>query len=539
MSRQSYEDRRAGRPMGRSAGRSVGRNPLGCVVAGLTLVCLLSGGPVRAQSDRDAEFAEILLRSDYLDLAELEARRIESEARYGTTVRGDAGYLLVQILKQKARVTQGSEKQAILDEVGKLIEELAQKYPSHSQSSVADLERLQARLSEAEAFMSLARDGEEGADEKREQAVAIYKEVTESFDAVIASIADRLKKVQKDGDRSALMDMMFKRDLAEYLRANAYFTYGQALNKDASDRTELLEKAHELFSNFFDDRGMFFNLSTLSYIGRGKAEIELGRFEDAMMTFEEAQYIEARPSGDPAHDRQQETFVKDIQTEATYWMINASVAAGQHEKGIEGFEMLKQQLPEYLDTHFGKIAVFEYAKALAAKGRLRAAGDAIDLVLQRSMKSAGVLPGYDIDRYGVSACKALADIYATSTGFFPAPLQYRAGQGFFFKRDFEGATYALKGVLASSASDEERQVYGPKALSDLGAAYEYIGRPYESALAYQGLYRMFPECDQANSAMRNTKRLFAELAAKDAWYRTLSDEVTRDQQELLSGVGAE
>ena len=67
------------------------------------------------------------------------------------------------------------------------------------------------------------------ASEKRDQAIAINKEVTEAFDAVIYSISDRLKNVQKYGDLSALMDIMFKRDLAENQRANAYFTYGQAI----------------------------------------------------------------------------------------------------------------------------------------------------------------------------------------------------------------------------------------------------------------------------------------------------------------------
>lgn len=508
---------------------------LGLGLLVLAAVLFAAPGSARAQSERDGEFIDILARAGYTDLAEEEARRIEASAKYPTNVRGDAGYALFRILKAKARAASGARAQELLAEATKLIEELKQKYPTHSYSDIADLERLQAKLAEADALLTSAAEAESEAEAAahNERAVAVFKAVLGDFDAVIDAMNESLEEDYSE-------DVEFKRDLAEYLRANAYLSYGTALGKlGEGGKKEALERSFELFSRFFDDRGTFFNLWTLSYIGKAKALIELERFDDAEELLSMVGDIEPPGHPDPDIHRQQVQFVKDLRAEGTYWRLKALARAGQGGKAIEVFKRFEQSFPGYLKTHFGKLAVFEYARALAGIERFREAGDAVGVVLKASMQSSNLIPGYDIDRYGVSACKVLAEISERNTGFFPAPLQYRAGQGFFFKGEFEKATYALKGVLASGASDAERALWGPKALLDLGRAYTHNKRPFEAALAYQGLYRMFPEAEASDAAMKWSKQLFEQLAEKDAWFRNLADEVTRDEQELLTGVRAE
>ncbi|GIW72616.1 MAG: hypothetical protein KatS3mg102_2158 [Planctomycetota bacterium] len=278
----------------------------------------------------------------------------------------------------------------------------------------------------------------------------------------------------------------------------------------------------------------------LAYLGRGRAELELGRLEDAEATFGEALYLEV-PFRHPNPERHAELvqFVLDAKAEAYYWLLVSQVRARRFEAAVETFRRMTQQFPQGKDTHFGKLAVLTYGKALAGLGRYTEAGEAIQQVLDAAMRSEKVIPGYDIDPYGVSACKTLAEIAEQTTGFFPAPLQYRAGQGFIFKRELEKATWALKGVLAGARTERERQTWGPRALLDLAIAYERLGRLYEAALAYQGLYRMFPDDARADRALRLARQRYQELAERDRWFRALADEVTRDIQVRLSGIGAE
>lgn len=495
------------------------------VFAGATVAC--------AQAARDAEFASIVLGRGYGDVAEWEARRIEADASYDVQVQGDAGYLLARILKLKAAANPERAPE-LLREQGVLIDELKRKYPAHPMSSVADLEQLQVRLREAEALLNraAAEEDEALAVVKRAEAVDVFHQVLEQFDGVIAGMAKRLSKDSSDGN------MRFKRDLAEYLRANAYYTYGRALEGE-TERQQAFDKARELFSLFFDDRGEFFNLWVLSFLGRGKAELELARFDDAVSTFSDALEIESpgHPEADVA--RQLEAFVRDAKAESFYWLLASQVKAQHFAAGVATAKRFAAEFPGAQDTHFGKLFVLEQGRALAGVGDYQGAGEVVFGLLVQSMKSPDVIIGFDIDRYGVSAAKTLAELSAQTAGFFRAPIQYRAGQGFLFKREWERATWALKGVVASASTDDERERWGALALEDMASCYERLNRLEEAALCYQGIYRMFPENVGADRAMRMAKQHFMTLGKADSHYQGLADQVTQDMTEKLSGVGAQ
>ncbi|RME72955.1 MAG: hypothetical protein D6776_07870 [Planctomycetota bacterium] len=492
-----------------------------------------------AQSSRDAEFARVLLERGFTDLAEKEARRIEASTRYPEKVRGDAGYLLARILKKRARENPAQAPQ-LLEEMAQLIDELKRKYPTHAMSAIADLEKLQVRVREAESRLAEAENEQdpEKAKADREAAVSIFDEVLGQFEAVIADLNQR---VDKAGNKAS-EDLRYKRDLAEYLYASALFSYGKALGKDDERRKEAFTKARDRYQAFFDERGDFFNLQVLSFLGLGKAQLELGQNEDAALTFTDAIEVEVPfESPDPRLRKEMESFVADAKAEAYYWLLTAHVRAGQYDQAVEVWKDLEQRFPEGKKTHFGKLATLVYAKALAGLGRYDEAARAVAVVLEASMRSKKIIPGYDIDPYGVSAAKTLAEISEGYTGFFPAPLQYRAGQGFIFKRQFEKATWALKGVLAAAATDAERETWGPKALVDLATAYDRLGRPVDAALAYQGLYRMFPGAPNADLAMRLAKQRFLDLEKADGkgFFKRLADEVTDDMQRSLTGIAVE
>jgi hypothetical protein len=492
--------------------------------------------PAHAQATRDAEFARILLQKGFVDLAESEARRIEGDAGYAEAVRGDAGYLLARVLK--ARASQDpSQAPDLLDEMGRLIEELKRKYPTHQMSAIADLEQLQVRLKEAETRLAKAEGEADAAKaaEERVAAVTIFDEVLAQFEAVITEMNQRLEKSEDE-------DLIYKRDLAEYLFANAYFTYGKALVEGSEDRKAAFTQSRDKFQSFFDERGDFFNLQVLAFLGLGKAQLELGQYEDAGWTFTDAVEVEVPfEHPDPDMRREMQQFVDDAKAEAYFWMLTAHVRAKQYQDALEGWRSMDERFSEGKTTHFGKLSVLMYGKALAGLGRYGEAGDAIAEVLEASMKSENLIPGYDIDPYGVSASKTLAEISEGYTGFFPAPLQFRAGQGFIFKREFEKATYALKGVLAASATDAEREQWGPLALMDLAAAYDRLSRPIDAALAYQGLYRLFPDAANADTAMKLSKQRYMALEEVDqkGFYKALADEVTDDMQRTLRGIGVE
>jgi len=492
-------------------------------------------GGAHAQSARDADFAAQLYQKGYEDLAEEEARRIEADGSYDTKTRGDAGYLYARMLKVKA---QREGKTELLEQYKRLIDELKKKYPEHSASKVAGLEQLQAQLAEAETLFANARDETEPAkaQEMRARAIELFQGALERFD-------EEIVEIQKGFARNPSDDLQYKRDLAEYLRANAYFTYALTLEPGARERTNALDKARELFASFFDERTEFFHLWTLSFLGRGKAELELGKFKEATETFLEAGGIEAPfKHPDPAIRKQMEDFVRDARAEGYYWLIVTQVRSKSFNEALEAADAMEKEFPDFKRAHFGRLAILERGKAYAGLERYKEAGEAIYEVVEMSMRNVtDHFPGYDIDRYGVSAAKALAEIVDTTPAIFPAPVQYRAGQGFFFRQQWEKATWAFKQVLVTASTDEERELWGARALIDTANCYLKVGRVLEAAITYQGLYRLFPGNDQSGKAMALAKQIYGDLAkeTKSAFYQKRADEVAEDIVKLAEGPAAE
>ncbi len=458
--------------------------------------------PAIARADdpqREIQFARGLLGREWFDLAEKVSLEVENDAGTPVEMKAEAAFLRADILKQKAGRTGDT---ADFDAYEKLLAEIQAKYPNAQRAKFAVVDQLLAAVNKAQ---TLAKNAAQAADpeEAKQQTAEARSLFQQAFTSFQAAIANLTKQVEADEENQ---DLEYKRDLLEYLEASSYLAYGRTFEVGDTDRHGAFDNAHKKLETFLETRTGWFNLWSFAYRDKGVALAELGKFEEAKILFDELTAIEPwfMPQ-DPQARKELMEFVNAIALESHFQHARTCNLSKAYSEAVDSIDVMFKRKELGADKHhFGKLAILEKGKALAALGRSREGAAAVYQMVTDGKDSPNKIPGFDFDVYGLTACKALSEMVELSGEVFPAPMQFHAALGFFFRGLSEQGIWGYKGVLVTAAGEADRP-YAIRALRELGDLYYHVDRPIESAIAYRQYYKSFPDDEQAGEMMKRAR----------------------------------
>lgn len=424
-------------------------------------------------------------------------------------------------------VAQSTNDAALLKEYGDTLKALQEKYPNHGRAALAGVDSFQAAKDRALALIASSKE-EADATKSAEllaQGRKLFADNLEPFKATIAELTktvDALTEKEAAGELSeaeteAKQEGEFRRDLAEFLLADAYASYGGTFPEGDAGRADNLKKALEGYEHQINNRGQFQRLLNFAYVGRIDAQIELGQLDEAIRNARELTDIEPPylPE-DPAQRKAMLDDAKDVCIRAYCSLIKALVKAGKFPEAVEAAEGIddKPTAKGWEDHPMGILLTFERAKALGGAGRGAQAAEQLWAVVQKAMSvpEADKIPGLGMGRLGAGACRALSELSDVSGGeIYPPAIQYHVGIGYFLRQRPELAIAGFKGVLVSARTPQERREWVPKAVRQIGNLYFEQSRFLEAALAYETVMTEFPDHESGGEAIR-----FSLSAAKRA-----------------------
>ncbi len=424
-------------------------------------------------------------------------------------------------------IAQSTNDPNMLKEYEDLLKQLQQKYPNHSRAALAGIDGFQAAKDRALALIASA--NEEGDPAKKadllSQGRKLFADNMEPFKRTIADLTKQVDAmVEKEAqgalseqEQEAKQDAEFRRDLAEFLLAEAYSSYAQTFDEGSAGRKENLENALKGYDHQINMRGMFPNLLYYSYVGRLEAQLALGQFDEAARNAEELSYIEPPfiPE-DPQHRKAILDLTRDVCIRAFTGWVKALVGAGKFPEAVAAAEQIKerQYAKGWEELPLGVLFTFERAKAMGGAGQGAAAAQELWGIVEKSMKApeSEKIPALGMTRIGAGACRALSELSDASGGEIYSPeIQYHVGVGYFLRQRPELAIAGFKGVLVAARTPQERREWVPKAVRQIGNLYFQQERYLEAALAYETVMTEFPDHEDGPDAIK-----FSLSAAKRA-----------------------
>ncbi len=366
----------------------------------------------------------------------------------------------------------------------------------------------------------LERPGEPADPTLRTRVVEQADAAIAALDAALAPIQARAAGIDEDAPADeAERETLTRRDLLEYVRALASLDRGVA-TPDEAGRAGRLQAALAEIDAFLAARTVRFDLWCYAYRDRGRALAAGGRLEEARVVFDElTEVVPWHEPSDPDERRAVYAFCLEVATEASWLLARTSIADGAPEHAISAVDAMIARSRGGRDTttkapfvpvehRFGRLAILERARALAALGRLDEAGAAVDAVAPRLANAERPPAIGELERHELAACETLADLAAISGEALPTRRQYWASVGLAVQGRVAASVWTVKGVLpggsrrAMAAGDEPWVL---AALVRLASALYHAGRPTESAIAYRHLYRAYPGTKEADDALRNAR----------------------------------
>lgn len=424
-------------------------------------------------------------------------------------------------------IAQSTNDPNMLKEYEDLLKQLQQKYPNHGRAALAGIDGFQAAKDRALALIASA--NEEGDPAKKAELMAqgrkLFADNIEPFKRTIADLTKQVDgMVEKEAqgqlseqEQEEKQDAEFRRDLAEFLLAEAYASYAQTFDEGSAGRKENIENALKGYDHQINMRGMFPNLLYYSYVGRLEAQLALGQNDEAARNAEELSYIE--PPFIPEDPQQRKAILdltRDVCIRAFTGWVKALVAAGKFPEAVAAAEQIgeRQYAKGWEELPLGVLFTFERAKAMAGAGQGAQAAQELWGIVEKSMKvpDSEKIPALGMSRIGAGACRALSELSDVSGGEIYAPeIQYHVGVGYFLRQRTELAIAGFKGVLVAARTPQERREWVPKAVRQIGNLYFQQERYLEAALAYETVMTEFPDHEDAGDAVK-----FSLSAAKRA-----------------------
>jgi len=445
----------------------------------------------------DAEFVTQLMRIS-AGLALDEAKALMKTASGAEA--GDLAFLYADALRFTGKTK----------EYEKAVAEAQKKFPNHPRARDVKVDLMLASLGSAKRKLTKAKESKDEAEAKklRAEAGATFKTLIKDFQGIVDAARKVCVPLEEIDDfkkkyTSKNVAKMRRRDFLESKQIEVMYEAAKSLDKKNAERTKLLEKALVFVENFTLDRGENFSFDLLAnaYKLKGEILLELDRSAEAIEEFQGLKGYEAPFVPQSKKVRAEiATFVKGIRISAYRLLAVACSRAGKPEEAIEAFEEMEKAIPDYKNEMEGLLAMFSLSKCLAGVGRTSEALDQIYPIIKdpRSVKIKGVDP----EALKVEACKGLAGISDASGGeIFPPEMQFLVGFGHKANGDDEKAIVGYKGVLTSAVSKEDRKLWVPKAVTEMGTLLYYQGRFLEATLAYMALYKEFPDHPEAQNAI--------------------------------------
>lgn len=424
-------------------------------------------------------------------------------------------------------VAQSANDPNLLKEYEDLLKELQKKYPNHGRAALAGIDGFQAAKDRALALIAQA--NEEGDPARKRDLLAqgrkLFADNMEPFKRTIAELTkevDALTEKEARGElpeaeQEAKQEAEFRRDLAEFLLAEAYASFAQTYAEGDAGRKENLEHALKGYDHQINMRGLFPNLLYYSYVGRLEVQLELGQDEEAARNAEELSYIE--PPFVPQDPQQRKAILdltRDVCIRAFNGWVKALVKQGKFEDAMSAAAQIddRQYAQGWEDHPLGILFIFERAKAMAGAGQGAQAAQDLWGIVEKSMKvpEAEKIAALGMSRIGAGACRALSELSDVSGGEIYAPeIQYHVGVGYFLRQRPELAIAGFKGVLVAARTPQERREWVPKAVRQIGNLFFQQERYLEAALAYETVMTEFPDHEDGPDAIK-----FSLSAAKRA-----------------------
>lgn len=424
-------------------------------------------------------------------------------------------------------IAQSTNDATLLKEYEDTLKALQQKYPNHGRAALAGIDGFMAAKDRALALISQSREETDPArrDDLMGQGRKLFADNIEPFKRTIVDLGkqfDALNEKEMQGKLAAdeeekKHDIEFRRDLAEFLLAEAYASYAQTFAEKDAGREENLKKALAGYEHQINERGQFPRLLYYSFVGRVEVQLELGKFDEAIGNAREITDVE--PPFMPSDPQQRQAImdlIKDVCIRGYYAWVRALVKAGKFAEAVEAGRSIdtKKNAQGWEDHPVGILLTFERAKALAGAGQ--GAQGAADLwtIIQKSMQGpeSEKIPALGMSRIGAGACRALSELSDVSGGeIYPPEVQYHVGVGYFLRQRPELAIAGFKGVLVAARTPAERREWVPKAVRQIGNLFFEQQRYLEAALAYETVMTEFPDHEDGPDAIK-----FSLSAAKRA-----------------------
>ena len=447
--------------------------------------------------------------------------------------KADLEFLRADALNSVGRNNNDTAK---LKEFEDLIKELRKKYPKHDRASSAGLDTFLAAKNRALAKIALAQDEKDKA--KRE---TMLKEGRALFDEVLEPMAQQIKKWSSQIDdmleeevnidpndlkkqREAAekrKEVEFQRDKANLLYAEALRSYAESYDAESPERKERLGKLLDTYGDVIDNCGIWFFRCEAS-LGMGQVLLALERYEDAIPTFEEVveygrpEWDVNHPSIDPKQREWAVGLIRDFVIRGYHGWIQSLNMSGNGKRAFEVISKIGENefANDWREHPAGILITFGASKALAGMGRgAEGANQLFDIIKRdKADPNSPKIPSLGMGRMGAGACKALSELSDQTGGEIYSPeIQYHVGIGYFLRERRAAAISAFKGVLTAARTRKEREEWVPKAVQEIGKLLFNQERYLEATLAYETIFKEFPEHPDAEGAVK-----YALSAAKRA-----------------------
>lgn len=490
--------------------------------------------------ERDAEFARMLLKWGYDDLAEDCVRNVlkgkdflgEGSARRDNFQKGDAEYVLIELEQFRSESSKSEEdRKKHIEKYKALLASFQQKYPGHPQALSAALSVLLADRQQAVHEFEKGRiEPEEGPKKKRiGEGVKLFASTLKKFDTLIKkyqaamdkeikTAMETRKKQAKDEfekedideystqnwlaqNSDGFLQLFRRRVFAEFLRGDTcllFIRWQERLGLDESLST-YLTIANQAFKKIEYDYSGFEDFAGMAGIGLGEVLIRQGKSKLAINKFDSFRLFRFQfPSNDPSVREQQEGFAKEISTKAYHGLASAWIKEKNYENAIIMVNNMFERYPDALTVEGGRMALLSKCEALILKSPPephKAMEEAMKIV-EWSKKNEKRVPGRD---FGISALRAairMSEIREKMEGpvEFSPEVSLLIATGFYETGKYKWAVYAYKDVLANAEVEEELTVF---ALKGMANCYYNTRRYEEAAMAFSGVLERFPDRSEA------------------------------------------
>jgi tetratricopeptide (TPR) repeat protein len=533
-----------------------------CGILTALVVVLFLGPPALADAEEDARFAKGLLNPwGFVDYAEEIAERVRQQTSDDNCLQ-----MALEVLRDAAfwryqKAVDPQEKERWFQKYNEYMDLL-----SKIAGDIIELQRIGTQITEAEKKTNKAR--EEKNQEKRNELISeaegIFKAVISKLDNIVEKARKKVATFPGVGtqEEREMTDKQLEdrwntwrtRNLAEYLRGDAYLKYGmfQKLS-DPAKAEETLKQAVRLLKLFVEgseldeeEEDERFEIPEYPYwatIGLGRAYLELGKYEDALEYFD---YMidPGYPGGKKKkafHEKKGwrklikhlKKITLDVRRDAYRWTAETYVLQKNWQGVIDIVDEMFEKLPGSISVDAGKRAMISKAAAhLEREEYIRAITGLYEIYRSEMQSSAEKPTGWQID-----VAKQLCDIYSKAPSTFraPAPMMLAVAKGFLWREKWREATFALRDVDAGPSPSAEDLKCEEDALWDLGHAYSFMNEHYESGFAFMEIAKLFPKSPNRVNAIKYARTAFAHNKDKTPADKELYAEVTKLSEGILSG----